>query len=52
MEVDDSVSSTLQKLLIKKVFAVLKPAILDKMENGDERVHTIIENAIEVCYFA
>ncbi|KAL9968654.1 hypothetical protein ACROYT_G020769 [Oculina patagonica] len=48
IDVGDSVSSTLQKLLIKKLFAALKPAILDKMENADERVHTIIENAIEV----
>lgn len=51
MEVGDSVTSTLQKLLIKKVLVALKPAVPDEMENVEERVLSIIQSTTEVCIF-
>lgn len=49
MEVSDSVTSTLTKLLTNKVLAALKPAIAEEKEKLDERVHVIIQNSTVVC---
>lgn len=49
MEVGDSVTSMLQKLLIKKVLVALKLAVPDEVENVEERVLSIIQSVTEVC---
>ena len=49
MEVGDSVTSTLQKLLIKEVLVALKLAVPDEVENVEERVLSIIQSVTEVC---
>ena len=48
MEVGESVSSSLRRILTKKVLVAVKPAIGDEIGNLGQRVDAIIENATEV----
>lgn len=49
MEVGESVSSSLRRILTKEVLVAVKPAIAEEIENLSERVDAIIQNATEVC---
>jgi len=49
MEVGESVSSSLRRILTKDVFAAVKPAIAEEKGNLGQRVDAIIQNATEVC---
>lgn len=49
MEVGESVSSSLRRILTKDVFAAVKPAIAEEIGNLGQRVDAIIQNATEVC---
>lgn len=48
MEVGESVSSSLRRILTKKVLVAVKPAIAEEIGNLGQRVDAIIENATEV----
>lgn len=50
MKVGDSFSATLLKLLSKKVLPALKPVTAEETETLEEIGHTIIQNAVEVCF--
>ena len=49
VNVGDSVSVTLKKVLDKKVLPALKPTFSDGKENLDESLDFMIQNAVEVC---
>ena len=49
MEVGESVSSSLRRILIKEVLADVKPAIAEEIGNLGQRADAIIQNATEVC---
>ena len=48
MEVGESVSSSLRRILAKEVLAAVKPAIAEEVGSLDQRVDAIIQNATEV----
>ena len=48
MEVGESVSSSLRRILTKDVLAAVKPAIAEEIGNLGERFDAIIQNATEV----
>lgn len=50
MEVGESVSSSLRRILTKEVFAAVKPAIADEIGNLGQRADAVIQNATEVCF--
>ena len=49
VNVGDSVSVTLKKVLDKKILPALKPTFSDGKENLDESLDFMIQNAVEVC---
>ena len=49
VNVGDSISVTLKKVLDKKVLPALKPTFSDGKENLDEGLNFMIQNAVEVC---
>ena len=48
MEVGESVSSSLRRILTKKVLVAVKPATAEEKGNLSQRVDAIIQNATEV----
>ena len=48
MEVGESVSSALRRILTKKVLVAVKPATAEEKGNLGQRVQAIIQNATEV----
>ena len=50
VNVGDSISVALKKVLDKKVLPALKPTFSDGKENLDESVNFMIQNAVEVCW--
>ena len=48
MELGESVSSSLRRILTKDVLVAVKPAISEEIGNLGERVDAIIQNATEV----
>jgi len=48
MEVGESVSSSLRRILIKEVLAAVKPAIAEEIGNLGQRADAVIQNATEV----
>ena len=49
VNVGDSVSVTLKKVLDKKILPAIKPTFSDGKENLDESLDFLIQNAVEVC---
>lgn len=49
VNVGDSISVALKKMLDKKVLPALKPTFSDGKDNLDESVNFMIQNAVEVC---
>ena len=49
VNVGDSVSVTLKKVLDKKILPAQKPTFSDGKENLDESLNFMIQNAVEVC---
>ena len=48
MEVGESVSNSLRRILTKKVLVAVKPAVAEEIGNLGQRVDSIIQNATEV----
>ena len=49
VNVGDSISVTLKKVLDKKILPAVKPTFSDGKENLDESLNYMIQNAVEVC---